>query len=52
MIIFVRDSICFSVDPLLIVSEYLPYGDLLGYLRKSRGHSDNYNIGEKTETRL
>ena len=36
-----------SVDPLLIVSEYLPYGDLLGYLRKSRGHSDNYNTGEK-----
>ncbi|CAH3172696.1 unnamed protein product, partial [Porites evermanni] len=39
---------CCSVsDPLLIVSEYLPYGDLLGYLRKSRGHSDNYNTGEK-----
>ena len=36
-----------SVDPLLIVSEYLPYGDLLGYLRKSRDHSDNYNTGEK-----
>ena len=35
------------VDPLLIVLEYLPYGDLLGYLRKSRGHSDSYNTGEK-----
>ena len=29
------------------MSEYLPYGDLLGYLRKSRGYSDNYNTGEK-----
>ena len=27
--------------------EYLPFGDLLGYLRKSRGHSDNYNKGDK-----
>ena len=31
----------------MIVLEYLPYGDLLGYLRKSRGHSDSYNTGEK-----
>ncbi|CAH3107660.1 unnamed protein product, partial [Porites lobata] len=38
---------CSISDPLLIVLEYLPYGDLLGYLRKSRGHSDNYNTGEK-----
>ena len=36
-----------SLDPVLIVLEYLPYGDLLGYLRKSRGHSDGYNTGEK-----
>ncbi len=34
-------------DPLLIVLEYLPYGDLLGYLRKSRGIEDTYNTGEK-----
>ena len=27
--------------------EYLPFGDLLGYLRKSRGHSDNYNKRDK-----
>ncbi|CAH3147322.1 unnamed protein product [Porites evermanni] len=38
---------CSLNDPLLIVLEYLPYGDLLGYLRKSRGHSDSYNTGEK-----
>ena len=35
------------LDPLLIVLEYLPYGDLLGYLRKSRGIEDTYNTGEK-----
>ena len=34
-------------DPLYIVLEYLPHGDLLGYLRKSRGHEDTYNTGEK-----
>ena len=34
-------------DPVLIVLEYLPYGDLMGYLRKSRGIEDNYNTGEK-----
>ena len=34
-------------DPSLIVLEYLAYGDLLGYLRKSRGIEDTYNTGEK-----
>ncbi|RMX43391.1 hypothetical protein pdam_00025043 [Pocillopora damicornis] len=38
---------CIEKDPLLIVLEYLPYGDLLGYLRKSRGIEDTYNTGEK-----
>ncbi|KAL9970840.1 hypothetical protein ACROYT_G023290 [Oculina patagonica] len=38
---------CIEKDPLLIVLEYLAYGDLLGYLRKSRGIEDTYNTGEK-----
>ncbi|RMX43378.1 hypothetical protein pdam_00016103 [Pocillopora damicornis] len=38
---------CIEKDPSLIVLEYLAYGDLLGYLRKSRGIEDTYNIGEK-----
>ncbi|CAH3035803.1 unnamed protein product [Pocillopora meandrina] len=38
---------CIEKDPSLIVLEYLVYGDLLGYLRKSRGIEDTYNIGEK-----
>ena len=29
-------------DPLLIFIEYVPFGDLLGYLRKSRGLNDTY----------
>ncbi|XP_067030314.1 uncharacterized protein [Acropora muricata] len=28
--------------PLLVLIEYVPYGDLLGYLRKSRGLNDTY----------
>ena len=34
-------------DPSLRVLEYLAYGDLLGYLRKSRGIEDTYNTGGK-----
>ncbi|XP_068699753.1 fibroblast growth factor receptor 3-like [Montipora foliosa] len=29
-------------EPLLVLIEYVPYGDLLGYLRKSRGMKDTY----------
>ena len=29
-------------DPLLVIIEYVPYGDLRGYLRKSRHLEDNY----------
>ena len=32
----------FVSDPLLVLIEYIPYGDLLGFLRKSRGLSDTY----------
>ena len=32
----------FLVEPLLVLIEYVPYGDLLGYLRKSRGLNDTY----------
>ena len=30
------------LEPLLVVIEYVAYGDLLGYMRKSRGLNDNY----------
>ncbi|XP_068685561.1 tyrosine kinase receptor Cad96Ca-like isoform X3 [Montipora foliosa] len=29
-------------EPILVLIEYVPYGDLLGYLRKSRGLQDTY----------
>jgi len=29
-------------DPLMVLIEYIPFGDLLGYLRKSRGLNDTY----------
>ena len=31
-----------SLEPLFVLIEYVPFGDLLGYLRKSRGLSDTY----------
>ncbi|XP_073256124.1 proto-oncogene tyrosine-protein kinase receptor Ret-like [Porites lutea] len=31
-----------ETEPLLVLIEYVPYGDLLGYLRKSRGLNDTY----------
>ena len=34
-----------TVHPILVM-EYLPCGDLLGYLRKSRGIEDKYHCGE------
>ena len=30
------------IEPLLVLIEYVPYGDLLGFLRKSRGLNDTY----------
>ena len=29
-------------EPLLVLIEYVPFGDLVGYLRKSRGLNDTY----------
>ncbi|XP_073254898.1 proto-oncogene tyrosine-protein kinase receptor Ret-like [Porites lutea] len=31
-----------ETEPLLVLIEYIPYGDLLGFLRKSRGLKDTY----------
>ncbi|XP_068733590.1 tyrosine-protein kinase receptor Tie-1-like isoform X3 [Montipora capricornis] len=41
-------------DPIMVLIEYVPCGDLLGYLRKSRGLNDTYykNPDEKPETNL
>ncbi|KAK3714893.1 hypothetical protein QZH41_010898, partial [Actinostola sp. cb2023] len=39
---------CTTPDgPICIILEYLPYGDLLGYLRRSRGHEDTYCSGDR-----
>ena len=41
-------------DPILVIIEYVPFGDLLGYLRKSRGLNDAYfkDPDVKPETNL
>ena len=31
-----------SLEPSFVLIEYVPFGDLLGYLRKSRGLNDTY----------
>ena len=31
-----------SLEPIMGITEYAPFGDLLGYLRKSRGLRDSY----------
>ena len=31
-----------TIEPLLVLIDYVPYGDLLGFLRKSRGLNDTY----------
>ena len=43
--ITLNDHLFHTVHPILIM-EYLSCGDLLGYLRKSRGIADKYYHGE------
>ena len=35
-------ALIFFPEQLLVLIEYVPFGDLLGYLRKSRGLKDTY----------
>ena len=39
---WLNEYVVFYSEPLLVLIEYVPYGDLLGYLRKSRGLKDTY----------
>jgi len=54
LLLYVIPVFSFILDPLLVLIEYVPYGDLLGYLRKSRGLNDSYfnNPDRKPETNL
>ena len=36
------------LDPITIIMEYVPYGDLLGYMRTSRGLHDEHYKAEKS----
>ena len=36
------ETVVTFLEPLMVIIEYVPYGDLLGYLRKSRGLNDTY----------
>ena len=39
---FIKLFIVSTTEPIMVIIEYIPYGDLLGYLRKSRGLNDTY----------
>ena len=39
---FIKFFIVSTTEPIMVIIEYIPYGDLLGYLRKSRGLNDTY----------
>ena len=39
---FIKFIIGSTIEPIMVIIEYVPYGDLLGYLRKSRGLNDTY----------
>ena len=46
-----NNHLTYTVHPILLL-EYLPCGDLLGFLRKSRGVVDKYYRGEGEEAKL
>lgn len=39
---FIKASFTFFLEPLCVITEFAPYGDLLGFLRKKRGLEDDY----------
>ena len=39
---FIKFIVASTIEPIMVIIEYVPYGDLLGYLRKSRGLNDAY----------
>ena len=40
-----------AAQPILVM-EYMAYGDLLGFMRKSRGIQDKYHVGEAAVVQL
>ena len=52
--VYIHDWYFPCAEPPMVVIEYVPYGDLLGYLRRSRGLNDTYykNPDVKPKTNL
>ena len=42
LLCLLSNTLFVSLEPLFVLIEYVPFGDLLGYLRKSRGLNDTY----------
>jgi len=41
--------VCFYTGPPLVILEFVPHGDLLGFLKKSKGETDDYYDLRDTE---
>ena len=41
--------VCFYTGPPLVILEFVPHGDLLGFLKKSKGETDDYYNLRDTE---
>lgn len=44
-------AVCTVGDPVYLIMDYFAHGDLLGFLRATRGHTDHYTVSAGTETR-
>ena len=42
---------CDCAENLMVIMEYTPHGDLLGFMRRSRGMHDRHHIGERLHVR-
>jgi len=44
-------AVCTVGDPVYLIMDYFAHGDLLGFLRATRGHTDHYTVSAGTETK-
>ena len=45
-------AVCTVGDPVYLIMDYFAHGDLLGFLRATRGHTEHYTVSAGTETKV
>lgn len=45
-------AVCTVGDPVYLIMDYFTHGDLLGFLRATRGHTEHYTVSAGTETKV